>query len=105
MKHYEIIILIHPNQSERIQDIIKKYKSLIEKDGGVLYNFEDLGKKQLSYQIKKLHKAHYVLMNIECTKTTLINLNTSFKFNDAIIRSLILKNEKFNIDIKVRKVN
>ncbi|MCB1712677.1 MAG: 30S ribosomal protein S6 [Candidatus Riesia sp.] len=90
MKKYEIIILVHPNQSERLQDIIKKYKSMIENDSGKINNFEDMGKRQLAYQINKLHKAHYVLMNIECKKETLNNLVTSFKFNDAIIRSLII---------------
>lgn len=92
--HYEIIILIHPDQSERLQNIIKKYKNIIEKDDGKIHRLEDLGRRQLSYQIKKLHKAHYILMNIECNKTTLKELVSSFKFNDAIIRNLILKMEK-----------
>lgn len=91
MKHYEITILVHPNQSERIQDIIKKYRSIIENDHGKVHKLNDLGKKQLSYQIKKLYKAHYVVINIECSKKTLETLTLSFKFNDAIIRSLILK--------------
>ncbi len=91
MQNYEIIVLIHPNQSERLQDIMKKYKSIIENENGKINKLEDLGKKQLAYQIKKLHKAHYVLMNIDCKKETLYNLSSSFKFNDAIIRSLILK--------------
>ena len=102
MQHYEITILVHPNQSERIQDITRKYKTLIESENGKIHKFDDLGKKQLSYQIKKLHKAHYILMNVECTKKTLNNLSASFKFNDAIIRSLILKNEKFNTDLKIK---
>lgn len=97
MKHYDITILIHPNHSERIQDIIKKYKSMLENTNGKIYIFDDLGKKQLAYQIKKLHKAHYIFMTIECTTKTLEALTLSFKFNDAIIRSLILKNEQFNV--------
>ena len=101
MKKYEIIILVHPNQSERLQDIIKKYKNMIENAHGKINNFEDLGKRQLAYQINKLHKAHYVLMNIECTQETIDNLMSSFKFNDAIIRSLII-NEQQQIVINNR---
>ncbi len=97
MKYYKIMILIHLNQSERIQDIIKKYKNMIEHDCGTIYKFEDLGKKQLAYQIKKLHKAHYIFMHIECSKKTLYNLSSSFKFNDAIIRSLILKSNTLKL--------
>ena len=89
--HYEIIILIHPDQSERLQSIIKRYKDIIEKDNGKIHRLEDLGRRQLAYQIKKLHKAHYVLMNIECNHTALNDLLLSFKFNDAIIRNLVLK--------------
>ncbi len=91
MNHYEIIILVHPDQSERLQNIIKKYKNIIENEKGKVHRLEDLGKRQLAYQIKKLHKAQYILMNIECNKKTLHELNSSFKFNDAIIRNLILK--------------
>lgn len=90
MNHYEIMILIHPDQSERLQNIIKKYKTLIENGSGKIHRLEDLGKRQLSYQIKKLHKAHYILMNIECNKSVLQELQESLKFNDAIIRKLIL---------------
>ena len=91
MNHYEIVILIHPDQSERLQNIIKRYKTIIENGKGKIHRLEDLGKKQLAYQIKKLHKAHYILMNIECDQDTLSELTSSFKFNDAIIRNLILK--------------
>ncbi|MDP2762964.1 MAG: 30S ribosomal protein S6 [Enterobacteriaceae bacterium] len=91
MNNYEIMILIHPDQGERLQNMIKKYRSIIENDNGKIHRLEDLGKRQLAYQIKKLHKAHYVLLNVECEKKTLINLSSSFKFNDTIIRNLILK--------------
>lgn len=101
--HYEITILIHPDQSERLQNIIKKYKNLIEKQEGKIHRLEDLGRRQLAYQIKKLHKAHYILMNIECSKNTLSELSTSFKFNDAIIRSLILKVNKSFTETSVLK--
>ncbi|HIH2763698.1 MAG TPA: 30S ribosomal protein S6 [Candidatus Azoamicus sp.] len=90
MNHYEIMILVHPDQSERLQNIIKKYKTLIENGNGKIHRLEDLGKRQLAYQIKKLHKAHYILMNIECNKSILQELQDSLKFNDAIIRRLIL---------------
>ncbi len=91
MHHYEIMILIHPNQSERTHNIIKKYKNIVESQKGKIHKIEDLGKKKLAYQIKKLHKAQYVLMKIECNKQVLRDLNLSFKFNDAIIRNLIFK--------------
>lgn len=94
MNHYEIIILVHPDQSERLQNIIKKYKTLIENGSGKIHRLEDLGKRHLAYQIKKLHKAHYILMNIECNKNVLNELQTSLKFNDAVIRNLILKVKK-----------
>lgn len=89
--HYEIVILIHPEQSERLNNIIKKYKNIIEKENGKIHRLEDLGRRQLSYQIKKTHKAHYVLMNVECEKSTLKELSLSFKFNDSIIRNMVLR--------------
>lgn len=91
MNHYEIMILIHPDQSERLQSIIKKYKTLVENGSGKIHRLEDLGKRHLAYQIKKMHKAHYILMNIECNKNILNELQTSLKFNDAVIRNLIIK--------------
>lgn len=94
MTHYEIVILIHPDQSERLQNIIRKYRNIIETGKGKIHRLEDLGKRQLAYQIKKLHKAHYVLMNIECNKKILQELQSSFRFNDAVIRNLILKTDK-----------
>lgn len=103
MNHYEIIVLIHPDQSERLQNIIKRYKTIIETENGVVHRLEDLGKRQLAYQIKKLHKAHYILMNIECNKKTLTELSSSFKFNDAIIRNLILKvDNAINVPSKLK---
>ena len=91
MNHYEITILIHPDQSERLQNIIKKYKTLIEQGNGKINRLEDLGKRQLAYQIKKIHKAHYILMNIECDEHLLKEIQDSLKFNDAIIRKLIIR--------------
>lgn len=94
MNHYEIMILIHPDQSERWQNIIRKYRNIIENGKGKIHRLEDLGKRQLAYQIKKFYKAHYILMNVECDKKVLNELNLSLKFNDAIIRNLILKLDK-----------
>jgi len=103
MNHYEIMVLIHPDQSERLQNIIKRYKTIIETENGTMHRLEDLGKRQLAYQIKKLHKAHYILMNIECNKKTLNDLSSSFRFNDAIIRNLILKvNKAINTSSKLK---
>lgn len=103
--HYEIIILIHPEQSERLNNIIKKYRNIIEKDNGIIHRLEDLGRRQLAYQIKKLHKAHYILMNIECDLNVLKELSLSFKFNDAIIRNMILKTKGPITNPSVLKVN
>jgi small subunit ribosomal protein S6 len=94
MNNYEIMILIHPDQSERIQNIIKKYKTIIENSNGKIHRLEDLGKRQLAYQIKKIHKAHYILLNIECNKNILQEIQSLLKFNDAIIRNLIIKVKK-----------
>ncbi len=94
MKHYEIIMLIHPDQSERIQTMIKKYKNLIESSEGKIHRLEELGKKQLAYPIKKLHKAYYILMNIECNIETIDKFSSLIKFNDSIIRNIIIKKQK-----------
>jgi small subunit ribosomal protein S6 len=94
MKNYQITILIHPDQSERLQSIIKKCKSIIENKEGKIKILEDLGKKHLSYQIKKMHKAHYVFMDIECNTETITELSSSFRLNDSIIRNLIIRINK-----------
>ena len=89
MRHYEIVFLVHPDQSEQVPAMLERYQGLIKKTGQV-HRIEDWGRRQLAYPINKLHKAHYVLMNIECDQATLNELKTSFKFNDAVIRNLIL---------------
>lgn len=91
MRHYEILLLIHPDQSNQITAMIERYLAIVIKGGGQVHRQEDWGKLQLAYQINKLHKAHYVLLNIECGITVIAELNNAFKFNDAIIRSLITK--------------
>ena len=94
MRHYEIVFMVHPDQSEQVTGMIERYSQLIEKSNGKIHRLEDWGRRQLAYPINKIHKAHYVLMNIECGQDVLDELEHSFKFNDAIIRNLVLlKNE------------
>lgn len=90
MRHYEIVFMVHPDQSEQVPAMIERYRGIIESAGGHIHRLEDWGRRQLSYPINKIHKAHYVLMNIECPQSALQELETSFKFNDAVIRSLVL---------------
>ena len=94
MRHYEVVFLVHPGQSEQVPGMIERYSSMIEKDGGKIHRQEDWGRRQLAYPISKVHKAHYVLMNIECGQGTLDELNSAFRFNDAVIRSMILSRKK-----------
>ncbi|GAB4290350.1 30S ribosomal protein S6 [Sulfurivermis fontis] len=90
MKHYEIVFLVHPDQSEQVPAMIERYRSTIESAGGQIHRLEDWGRRQLAYPINKVHKAHYVLMNIECPTETMKELESAFRFNDAVIRNLIL---------------
>ena len=90
MKHYEIVFLVHPDQSEQVPGMIERYRATIESKGGAIHRLEDWGRRQLAYPIQKVHKAHYVLMNIECDKDTLDEINSAFRFNDAVLRNLIL---------------
>ncbi|MCK5727094.1 MAG: 30S ribosomal protein S6 [Thiotrichaceae bacterium] len=94
MRHYEIVFLVHPDQSEQVPAMIERYRSLVETDKGTIHRLEDWGRRQLAYPIVKLHKAHYVLMNIECSNEALDKIESLFRFNDAILRSLIIKREK-----------
>jgi small subunit ribosomal protein S6 len=93
MRHYEIVFLVHPDQSEQVPAMIDRYTSIIEGAKGSIHRTEDWGRRQLAYPIKKIHKAHYVLMNIECDLETLREIENIFRFNDAIIRSLVLKKD------------
>ena len=90
MRHYEIVFLVHPDQSEQVPAMIERYRSMIEAGQGQIHRLEDWGRRQLAYPINKVHKAHYVLMNIECSKQVLDEIETAFRYNDAVIRSLIL---------------
>ena len=91
MRHYEIVLLIHPDQSNQVSTMTKRYEALVTKGGGQVHRLEDWGRRSLTYPIKNIHKAHYVLLNIETDEPTLKELTSSFRFNDAVIRSLVLK--------------
>lgn len=91
MRHYEVVFLVHPDQSEQVPGMVDRYRSSIEGSGGRVHRLEDWGRRQLAYPINKVHKAHYVLMNIECDNATLSELESAFRFNDAVLRNLILK--------------
>ena len=90
MKHYEIVFLVHPDQSEQVPAMIERYRSTIEGHEGTIHRLEDWGRRQLAYPINKIHKAHYVLMNVECGKDALAEIESAFRFNDAVIRNLVL---------------
>ncbi len=94
MRHYEIVFIVHPDQSEQVPAMVERYKTLVTTHGGQIHRLEDWGRRQLAYPIQKMHKAHYVLMNIECDGTTLTELEHGFKFNDAVLRSLVIKMKK-----------
>ncbi len=93
MRHYEIVFLVHPDQSEQVPAMIDRYKATVESNGGKVHRLEDWGRRQLAYSINKIHKAHYVLMNVECNQDVRDEIETAFKFNDAVIRSLIVKRD------------
>ncbi len=90
MRHYEVVFMVHPDQSEQVPAMIERYRAMIEAGQGKIHRLEDWGRRQLAYPINKIHKAHYVLMNIECGQEVLRELETAFRFNDAVIRSLTL---------------
>ncbi len=94
MRHYEIVFMVHPDQSEQVPAMLERYRSMIDASGGAIHRLEDWGRRQLSYPINKIHKAHYVLMNIECNADTLEQLSSAFRFNDAVIRNLIIKRDE-----------
>ena len=93
MRHYEIVFLVHPDQSEQVPAMLDRYRSSIEGNGGKIHRLEDWGRRQLAYPIQKVHKAHYVLMNIECDQNTLDELTSGFRFNDAVIRNLVIRRD------------
>ncbi len=90
MRHYEIVFIVHPDQSEQVPAMVERYRTMVSGQGGRIHRLEDWGRRQLAYPIAKVHKAHYVLMNIECGNPTLTELEHAFKFNDAVLRHLIV---------------
>lgn len=93
MRHYEIVVMVHPDQSEQVPAMIERYKAMVESDGGKVHRMEDWGRRQLAYPVAKLHKAHYVLMNVECSDSVLKELESAFRFNDAVIRKLVVRKD------------
>jgi len=93
MRHYEIVFMVHPDQSEQVPGMVERYQSAIEAGGGKVHRLEDWGRRQLAYPIQKIHKAHYVLMNIECSAEVLEELTTNFRYNDAVLRNLVVRRE------------
>ncbi len=91
MRHYEVVFIVHPDQSEQVPAMIERYKTLVTGRSGQIHRLEDWGRRQLAFPIQKVHKAHYVLMNIECDNETLAELEHAFKFNDAVLRHLVVK--------------
>lgn len=94
MRHYEIVFIVHPDQSDQVPAMIERYKTLVTGRSGAIHRLEDWGRRQLAYPIQKVHKAHYVLMNIECDGETLAELESAFKYNDAVLRHLTVKMDK-----------
>jgi small subunit ribosomal protein S6 len=90
MRHYEIVFLVHPDQSDQVPAMCERYRALIEADGGHIHRLEDWGRRQLAYPIEKIYKAHYVLMNVECSQTVLNEIKSAFRFNDAVLRNLVI---------------
>lgn len=91
MRHYEIVFLVHPDQSEQVPAMIERYKSTVKSDGGFIHRLEDWGRRHLAYPINKIHKAHYVLMNVECSGAAIEELENAFRYNDAVIRNMIMR--------------
>jgi small subunit ribosomal protein S6 len=93
MRHYEIVFIVHPDQSEQVPAMVDRYSSMIQSGNGRIHRLEDWGRRQLAYPIQKMHKAHYVLMNVECSEPTLEELEHAFKFSDAVLRHLIIRRD------------
>jgi small subunit ribosomal protein S6 len=99
MRHYEVVFLVHPDQSEQVPAMIDRYRGMIEGNGGSIHRMEDWGRRQLAYPINKIHKAHYVLMNIEANQEAMEELESAFRFNDAVLRNLIIRMDQAISDV------
>lgn len=94
MRHYEIVFLVHPDQSEQVSGMVERYTKTIKDDGGQVHRMEDWGRRQLAYSINKIHKAHYIMLNVECSEAALEELTTNFRYNDAVLRHLVVREDK-----------
>lgn len=94
MRHYEVVFLVHPDQSDQVPGMIERYRSLIERGSGVVHRVEDWGRRQLTFPVAKIHKAHYIMMNVEVSSETLTELESAFRFNDAVIRNLLIRRKE-----------
>lgn len=94
MRHYEIVFLVHPDQSEQVPAMVERYTNTIEADGGKIHRFEDWGRRHLAYSIDDVHKAHYILMNVECSQEALDELATNFRYNDAVLRNIVIRKDE-----------
>lgn len=94
MRHYEIVFLVHPDQSEQVPAMVERYRATIESSGGTIHRLEDWGRRQLAYPINKIHKAHYVMMNVECGNEALAEIESAFRFNDAVLRNMVLRRKE-----------
>ena len=94
MRHYEIVFMVHPDQSEQVGGMVERYTKLIEEDGGKVHRLEDWGRRQLAYAINNVHKAHYVMLNVECSGKALAELEDNFRYNDAVIRNLVIRRDE-----------
>jgi small subunit ribosomal protein S6 len=101
MRHYEIVLLVHPDQSEQVPAMLERYRGIVAAAGGKVHRIEDWGRRQLAYMIEKLAKAHYVCLNIECNKETLVELETGFRYNDAVLRHLTVARPKADLQPSV----
>lgn len=97
MRHYEIVFLVHPDQSEQVNGMVERYTKLIEEDGGKVHRLEDWGRRQLAYSINNAHKAHYILFNVECSGKALAELEDSFRYNDAVLRHLVIRRDQAEV--------
>ncbi len=94
MRHYEVVFLVHPDQSEQVPAMVERYTGMVKESGGAIHRLEDWGRRQLAYPINKIHKAHYILLNIECSDVIRAELEEAFRYNDAVIRSLIIRRDE-----------
>ena len=94
MRHYEIVFLVHPDQSEQVSGMVERYTNTINEDGGQVHRMEDWGRRHLAYSINKIHKAHYILMNVECSEVVLEELTTTFRYNDAVLRHMVIRTDE-----------